>query len=410
MRNIFIFNHVGIIGGSGISLLQIVEAIDKKEYIVTVVTVSSPKDLVEYLKSKNVCKVIELKTNVLSYYYSNGSRPFLLSPVSIKNIYKIISNKKEIESIINYNDIDIIMVNSMTMFYIGKIAKKYNIKTICWQRETFPNSIFSVRKLYMKYIMAKYFDVITFISNFDMRGFEKYNVKTMLIYDKIDISAFDKMRENKSEVKSLFSLNKEKKYILFLGGINKIKGTHVALKALSLISERNVVLIIVGYEKMYDVKTLSSCKGIKSKLRHIMHLDYEAYCLKYIKTHNLGDKVLFYPLVTDVEKYYNIADVLIFPSTEAHQSRPLYEAAIAKIPTVISNYPNTKEFILESTYEFIPKNELDLAEKIVMALSSKNDDFQKEYDLVKKNHDINSLKQDLKKLLDIANNNLMYRL
>ncbi len=59
-------------------------------------------------------------------------------------------------------------------------------------------------------------------------------------------------------------------------------------------------------------------------------MDYESKIINLINKYNLWDKIEFMEGRQDIWAMYDASDVVVFPSTLPHQSRPLYEAGFAK--------------------------------------------------------------------------------
>ena len=142
-----------------------------------------------------------------------------------------------------------------------------------------------------------------------------------------------------------------------------------------------------------------------SKIKILFKDHYEYDMKKYYFENNLQN-IIFLEHQSDVSKCYGACNVLVFPSEKPHQARPVYEAGAANIPVIISDYPNTREFVNEENgYLFKPKDSKDLAEKIKLAYENKdNKDF---LDKLKKNHEntiklhnICDLKTEIKELLE----------
>ena len=68
-------------------------------------------------------------------------------------------------------------------------------------------------------------------------------------------------------------------------------------------------------------------------------------------------------------------DLVVFPSTKAHQAMPIYEAGMAERLMIISDFVNTREFLEneKNGLTFPPSNSEALAEKIKEGLDK--DDF-----------------------------------
>lgn len=382
MKKVLIFNHVGILGGSSVSLMQIIESIDTNKYELQIATVCKPNNISKELTNKGY-NVINLSSEVLSYYYFNGGSPPFLSPASLKNIYNIFKARREVREILSKNKYDIVIVNSMTMFYIGKIAKKFGLKTVCFMRETFPNKIFSIRKSMIIKSMIKNFDAIAFISKFDQKDFSKYKGKAYTIYDKVDV---DRFLNQFSSPLELADSPKTKK-ILYLGGLSKLKGAHVALELIKELGN-NYQLIFIGTDFVLDY--FGSEKETKLK--------YRDYCAKFVLKNNLRDKILFLPPNKYVERYYFVADFVIFPATLPHQSRPIYESNFASKRILIPSYENLLEFNYSNVVFYKKGNLKDLIDMI-----TSNFMYEKEISIDKiaiKRHSIDGLAAEVNNLLN----------
>ena len=85
------------------------------------------------------------------------------------------------------------------------------------------------------------------------------------------------------------------------------------------------------------------------------------------KRFGLQNRIIFRPATDKVEEYFKACDVIVFPSTQAHQARPIYEAAIARKRVVITDFDNTREFLDETNgWLFERGNARMLAQKINM--------------------------------------------
>ena len=242
MKKILFFNHVNRISGASVSFFNIVRAIDKSKYEVEVVTPDNDKFISNQMHKLGI--KVHYYSGSISIAHYNGASNCVLSPWLWINRIRVFMNKEKIRKIIKESDCSIVMVNSMTMFYLGKIIKKYNKKAICFHRETFPAGL---RSRIIARQMEKYFDRIVCISEYDVKAFNE-SKRIELIYDKVDIEKFERAASMREEIR-----RKEKLYgkcILFLGGLNRIKDTLTAIKAVQKLS--GCLLIICGTDGKKD--------------------------------------------------------------------------------------------------------------------------------------------------------------
>ena len=101
--------------------------------------------------------------------------------------------------------------------------------------------------------------------------------------------------------------------------------------------------------------------------------------------------------------FYAAADIVIFPSTEPHQARPVYEAGASCKPCVISDFPNTAEFAKDgvNVLTFRPGDAKALADcverlcdrQLYYSLANNG------HDMCEKYHNIETLGREIRELL-----------
>ena len=340
-KKILFLNHCPAIGGAGISGLNVLNAINKDQYDIVVYCTSTSNQMLDMFKGCGYNVIAGGNSPVIFSHFS-GAEKFIFSRTAIINYVQIFKDRKKIIRIIEDLKPDIVIMNSMTLFWIGKIAKKFGAKTICIFQETYTNGIIGLRTAYIKHQLTKYTDSISFISAYDMNQNKKLNCMKRLIYNAVKEEDYANL--NKSEAKRELNLQGNKYCILYVGGMSKLKGAHIIISAMRYLTVKNAVLIFVGYSWNGKKKKLSDCKNIKQKLKYILKMDYEAICIDYIIKHGLSGKISFYPHQRNIAKFYAACDILVFPATKPHQARPLIEAGYARIPAVVTNFPNYNEF------------------------------------------------------------------
>lgn len=402
MINLLLIHHSGGTGGAGVSLLHIIRKIDKSKFKVFLLCPEYPTNLIKLISNED-CQVISSNTSPKIFAHYNGGISCGISLKALVNIYLIIKDKKNIENYINEINPDIIAVNSMTLFWIGKISKKLNKKTVCFHRETYQKGLFGIRSKIIKCGLSKWFDKVAFISLNDFNETGNIRAERKLIYDRVDLKSFNKIE--KKEAKEILGLDKNKKYILYLGGISELKGSDVIMKAMKYIEDDNTTLLFIDDIDHIQRPSLGQFTKLKDKFKYIFKKDIYMKTLDIYFKSKLQNTVLFMQRTNNPELYYKASDVVVFPSTKAHQSRPIYEAGIAKIPVLITEFKQTKEFALNevTAITFKNKNSYDLANKIKRILQGKydlNTIVANNYRQVITNHDLETLSNDLEDFFD----------
>ncbi len=129
------------------------------------------------------------------------------------------------------------------------------------------------------------------------------------------------------------NFKKEVMTIAFIGSLSKMKGIYELLEAAKLCAERkvNVKILIVGEKpkKASGVKSYIFCK-----------LNYTSnvsdFCENFITKNSLGDFIDFCGFTLEIEDILNDTDVVCFPSHLNAVGRPVIEAALHKLPSIVA--------------------------------------------------------------------------
>ena len=349
MKKIMIIQHYGGVGGSGIGLLTTINAL-KKKYQVVVYCPQAPLELAVYYKKLNIdTKIYDFDNPSLSYY--NGGAPWY-SRGFLKSVLNIRRALQEWEKIITQERPDAVIVNSMVMSWLGQLHLPY-CRLICHVRETLPRRNTLLGRWMIHHLNQ--FQGVMFISEYDKKLMNLTKPLQSIIRDSL-IDAVQKSIVNTDDIQK-----ENVHHILFMGGADRIKGLNVAIKAI-LLTDDSYVLDIAGYLPAFLLKQEQPLprenfilKKYHSELKTLIQNGYEKNRINIIGH------------VDDVSVLYEQCDVVIFPSIKAHQSRPAIEAGLYKKPVIISDFPNTKESIINeyNGLTFRPGDANDLADKIM---------------------------------------------
>lgn len=398
-KKILIIHHSGYIGGAGLSLLHILKALKALSLEVTVYCPDKPDQMVKEIKKIGYKCISDPSTIPIISHFS-GSDRFILNYHTIRNILDIIKNLASVKRLIKQVSPDIIAVNSMTLSYVGKIAKSLGINIICFHRETYAKGFLGVRTNYIKKSLSNDFDKVVFISNFDHKESGELKSCTYVVRDKVIMEEFVVGKNDYKD--DILKLSEDAFTILYTGGMSELKGAHVIIEALAK-CKSNIHLIFLQYDGLKNKRRLLNYSGIKNKLRYMFGKDYTARVLSLIDKYQLWNKVHFYPVTNNVAIYFQLCDIVVFPSTSPHQARPIYEAGAACKPIIITDSQNIREFVTDGENGYVFKNGdssmlADLADKL-----ANNHDLtklmgNKNYLMTMDKHNFSTLKDELLKV------------
>lgn len=131
---------------------------------------------------------------------------------------------------------------------------------------------------------------------------------------------------------------KDKKILLFLGGLKPRKNISFLLKVISKLNYPRLRLLICGSGGLY-----------KKLMRQVEKL-------------KIKDKVIFTGFIPEKEKvdYYNLADIFLFPSKKEGFGMPIIEAGACGIPPIASNVSSLRELVVDGRTGYLAKlNDID---------------------------------------------------
>lgn len=393
MARIMYIHQSGDIGGAGVSLSKVTDML-AEEHDVTVYCPSFPRKLSTFLRSRRI-RVVTYDSSIGSIRCHSGSRLFDIR--TLHSLLKIPRSRRFWRDVIEKENPDIVIVNSMILSWMGTLVRESGRKSVCFVRETFkPWSSLDPLSRFVKERLNDSFDGVFFISENDKELLECRAPVVQVIRNTVCME--DYAKQDNESLHNEFGLRGSEFVVLFVGGISRLKGTHIALRAFAGLDDLNECrLIIAGSDA--PPKRQSS---LLLKNRHELFLRWVNY---FIESRSLQNRVLFAGVRTDIEKFYSSADVLIFPSTRPHQARPVFEAGAARLPVIISDFPQTSEYVKHghNGLLFKPNDYKDLADKIKIIYDKR--ELREElgnnnYEMSIKNHSFGKVKPILLDAID----------
>lgn len=348
-KRILYIHHGKGLGGAPLSLLYLIEGLDKEKFepVVLFLHYSSVVDL---YKSKNinvagVVGLYDLPHTKIYWFRWYHLIPFFRSCYDSFKTRFFVAKKW-----INKIDPDLIHLNTSSLTAWAKVAKKMNIPVVFHVREPLANGYLGIRKMLIKKWVKKYSDAIIPICNNDAKPWAS-NDKVTVIYNVVDSNKFNNNLSPDLFLKK-YNLSKYDPKILFLGGLSKEKGTLEILKIFKnyLRLSSDAKLIVAGY---FDL----SVNGIFSIKRYFPS---QRYKLKVKKVLNkLGSSVVFTGPIKEVESAIAASNLLVVPSVVGHFARPIIEAGFMSKPVIASKVPPLDELMIHGQTGFL----LDLKDK-----------------------------------------------
>lgn len=200
--------------------------------------------------------------------------------------------------------------------------------------------------------LAKKTDVLVTIAKEDYQRGQKFKTGKIVYIPGIgiDIHKFHQDQlEDKAEFKRSLGIPEGVSVLLSVGEINKNKNHQIVIKALPDFPD--VWYVICGQGPEVD------------------------NCRKLAKQLGVADRVVFPGYRTDVELFYQMADIFVFPSLREGLPVALMEAMASKMICVVSRNRGTDDLLEDSDLRFDAMNVDELKVKLRLAMTG---DFTKE--------------------------------
>ena len=343
-KRILYVHHGSGIGGAPLSLLYLIEKLDREKYDPLILCISEGPH-VDLFRENGINVIIdesltffehsEVGWHEISGFYATIWETINLIPTYFKA-------KKILKEILP----DIIHLSTSCLFIFAKAAKalKKDIKVVSHIREPIAEGYLGIRKKFVQKMNHKYVDVFIPIDNYSASTLIQKDTCIKVINNFVDFNKFDRNIES-SILREQYNLSNDDKIVILLGGVNLKKGTLEFIKAAKIILKNrdDYYYFIIGYYPP-KMKINSIIDVMKPFIKKILGLDYWKKVLK--ETDNMTNKnIIFTGVRMDIPKCIASSNLLVFPSTVPHFGRPIIEASAMGKPVIGSNLGGPNELI-----------------------------------------------------------------
>jgi glycosyltransferase involved in cell wall biosynthesis len=368
-HRILYIHHARPTGGSAVSLLYLLNALDSQQYE-PIVACLSP-DAVAFYEQHGFRAVGASDIGIFGH--TTGGWGHLGKWSDIQRMYReytgFRSSIRRTCQLVEKIAPDLVHLNSLTLVPSAIGVKQCNVPLVWHVRESVHSGYLGLRRWWIRRLFVKLADRAIFISEDDRQRLTG-GKKGIVIPNFVDFSYFD--ATIKSEIRTELGIPPEARVILYLGGYNRIKGIFPLIEALPQVKQAipQIQVIAPGmrwafhYEKEWKqkIRVFLAAAGVKSK-------GYKAQKL-YVSQH-MSSYVHALPWRSDVPELLAACDVLVFPSVEPHFARPVIEAGAMRKPVVASRIGGVSELVEDGITGFLcpPGDANELAGKLIRILS-----------------------------------------
>ncbi len=357
---ILIIDHDPRFSGSTKSMFYLIEEL--RENFEVILLSQKPKGILKQISSQlNIQCLAIPQIFTLNIHFDNDYNIF--TPLGVYSVLLSIKRYfigyKYAKRIFTELKPDLIYLNEYVLLQFASAAKKLEIKTATHIRSQIIKGNFGFRKKLVSKLIAKNCDFIFSISEVEKNQLSKIaRSKTTVIREFLNEENY--MAIDKSQIQQKLGIPKNKTVVLFLGGIYKIKGSLVFLKAArKIIENSDSILFILAGSQMNNTKP---------------NQKYFSECKEFISYNSWNNQFIEIDYNIDAKEYINACDILVSANTFSHFARPIIEAWALKKPVICSDTKHNFEIVNDKNNCLVYKkyDESDLAYKILLLNNNGN--------------------------------------
>ncbi len=377
-KKILYIHHGKGIGGAPLSLLYLIQALDKNKYdpIVLFLHDSDAKKLFEENNIKTFGPVNRYDFPHTRIWWLRWYHASFFLTVLRDTVVTLYSRAHYWITLIKP---DIVHLNTSSLIAWGIVAKKYKIPVVWHIRELLANGYSGLRKKIITTIIRTKASAIIPICKHDAQPWA-HNKKTTIIYNAVQRTRFDYTIKPDNFI-TQHKLETQAPKILFLGGLSEEKGTELILTIFEQLLKKvpNAQLLIAGYfthrsaHPKHNAAHPEPVEGFTNPIKKY----FPAYRFKrrvealYQK---LAPSITLLGPITNVQEALAASDVLVFPATIGHFARPVIEAGFMKKPVVATQSAPLSELVIDKQTGFlVDQHDIKLwVERLELLLTNKD--------------------------------------
>jgi len=324
--SILYIHHSGVFGGASRSLLELIRAFPDAEVKAHLIT---QRGKVAKVFRKHDIDVIETlgisQFDHTRFGYYRGVRWLLQARELLYLPFTMIAILKARRQ---WPDIDLVHINEITnVVAILFVALIFKAPLIVHVRSVQQMQHGTLRRRFVSWLLNKANACIAIDST--VRQSLRQDIPVEIIHNGFRLTGEKTVPKAYEEN----SFKQQPMRIYFVGGLLLMKGILEFVKAAKLCADGglNVKFIVVG-------ETPRKQQGIKSKLLNALgfSFDVNGWCRDYIAEYGLDEMIEFRGFTLDIEAVYREMDILCFPSHLNAVGRPVIEAALAGVPSIVA--------------------------------------------------------------------------
>lgn len=339
LRKILFMHQTSAIGGGSYCLLNIIKKIDR-DLFEPIVVLLGEGPLSEELRKLDVR---------VEFFPQMSSIPYNHSFFRIKSLhtyFRVYRSLKPFKALLREINADVLYLNNMMIYPYLRCAKEQKMKTVIHVREHWSPKEHSLQLEWARRYIYSYADKVIAINKFSANIFPLRKVE--IVYDWIDMQS----RYKPISMKDLFEPNVENlKILLYVGGMQKIKGAYEVVKTfIEQIPNNNYRLLVIGFTKAW------SDKGMVHEIKKILYkIGIPTYEYKVKMLVRKDSRIVCIPSSYEITDLIKQANCMVSFFTIPHANLSMAESIILGTPVIAARTEESEEYSLDGRLALLYK-------------------------------------------------------
>ena len=357
MRRILYVNQTAAICGATVSLLSLLDHLDRSRFYPSVLLLEEGPAVSLY-RSRGIETYID-PTISIYYHFVHASFPIRsFQPwLQFTKLFELWPSALRARDFLQEHPVDLVHVNTAAQLPMLWGAHLAGIPAVLHVRETLSQGLLGVRRTLFRRAIDRWASRIIAIAQCDGAAL-KPSPRVRVIYNFVDFAEFDRHIDGLT-IRSELGIPAEASVVGMLGGTVSNKGLWPFVQAAHYVHlQRPEVRFVVAGRPPIPEPPISLRRRMRHRLERILGIpNLNVSVLEYLKKHGLQDIVHFVGFRADIATVIAGFDVLAFPATASHFGRPIIEAGAMAKPVVASDFPSTREIVTHGgTGLLVPPN------------------------------------------------------
>lgn len=367
-RKILYIHHGSEMGGAPRSLLYLIQGLTSSYR--AIVCCVKDGDAAQRFRDQGIETLI--RPGIETFNHTTAGWYPLHNPQALLSL--LIHLLRFLPSVLRTRDVvrevqpDLVHLNSLVLLPSALGVKWAGVPLVWHVRESVARGHLGIRRAILRWCVQKLADEIVFICEDNRRELGVHD-KGVVVYNFVDFRRFDR-RIPGGLIRQEMGLASEDKVVLFLGGMNKIKGVLPLLEALHRV-RRSMPQMRCLVCNSFTAPQTWRARMVRRLLRLVGAKTFSQKIEAVRQRHKMDRYVQLLPFYTDVEKLIAASDLVVVPKVEPHFARPVIEAGAMARPVVASRIGGVEEVVQDRiTGILVPPNDPQaLAEAIEAVLA-----------------------------------------